>query len=59
LRLRKYNEALSENRNLDVIVSISTLITLLIAGFGLFGLTLFTAKLRTKEIGIKNVFPFL
>jgi ABC-type antimicrobial peptide transport system permease subunit len=59
LRLRKYNEALSENRNLDVIVSISTLITLLIAGFGLFDLTLFTAKLRTKEIGIKNVFPFL
>jgi putative ABC transport system permease protein len=43
-------------KNLGVIVSISALFSLLIAAFGLFGLTLFIAKTRTKEIGIKKVF---
>ncbi len=43
-------------KNLNVIVSISALFSLLIAAFGLFGLTLFIAKTRTKEIGIKKVF---
>jgi putative ABC transport system permease protein len=43
-------------KNLGVIVSISALFSLLIAAFGLFGLTLFIAKTRTKEIGIKKIF---
>lgn len=43
-------------KNLGVIVSISALFSLLIAAFGLFGITLFIAKTRTKEIGIKKVF---
>ena len=43
-------------KNLGVIVSISALFSLLIAAFGLFGLTLFVAKTRTKEIGIRKVF---
>jgi putative ABC transport system permease protein len=43
-------------KNLNVIVSISALFSLLIAAFGLFGITLFIAKTRTKEIGIKKIF---
>jgi len=46
----------STEKNLSAIVSIFALFTLLIAAFGLFGLTLFVAKSRTKEIGIKKVF---
>jgi len=44
------------DKNLSTIVTIFALFTLLIAAFGLFGLTLFTARSRTKEIGIKKVF---
>jgi putative ABC transport system permease protein len=46
----------SSEKNLITIVSIFALFTLVIAAFGLFGLTLFLAKTRTKEIGIKKVF---
>jgi putative ABC transport system permease protein len=46
----------SSEKNLTTIVSIFALFTLLIAAFGLFGLTLFVARSRTKEIGIKKVF---
>ncbi|WP_245792696.1 ABC transporter permease [Tangfeifania diversioriginum] len=46
----------STEKNLSTIVSIFALFTLLIAAFGLFGLTLFVARSRTKEIGIKKVF---
>ena len=46
----------STEKNLSTIVSIFALFTLIIAAFGLFGLTLFVAKGRTKEIGIKKVF---
>ena len=46
----------SSERNLTVIVSIFAFLTLIIATFGLFGLTLFVSKSRTKEIGIKKVF---
>jgi putative ABC transport system permease protein len=38
------------------IVLISSLFILLIASIGLFGLILFVAKSRTKEIGIKKIF---
>ncbi len=43
-------------KNLSTIVSIFALFTLLIAAFGLFGLILFVARTRVKEIGIKKVF---
>lgn len=60
LRYSPIEEAISElyssEKNLSTIVSIFALFTLLIASFGLFGLTLFVAKSRTKEIGIKKVF---
>jgi putative ABC transport system permease protein len=46
----------SSERNLSTIVSIFALFTLLIAVFGLFGLTLFVARSRIKEIGIKKAF---
>jgi putative ABC transport system permease protein len=46
----------STEKNLSTIVSIFALFTLLIAAFGLFGLTLFVSKTRTKEIGIKKIF---
>lgn len=46
----------SSEKNLSTIVSIFALFTVVIAVFGLFGLTLFIARTRTKEIGIKKVF---
>ena len=46
----------SSEKNLTMIVSIFALLTLVIAAFGLFGLTLFLARSRTREIGIKKVF---
>jgi len=46
----------STEKNLSTIVFIFTLFTLLKAAFGLFGLTLFIARSRTKEIGIKKVY---
>jgi len=46
----------ASEKNLNIIVSIFALFTMLIAAFGLFGLTLFVVKNRTKEIGIKKVF---
>lgn len=46
----------SSEKNLSTIVSIFALFTLLISAFGLFGLTLFIARSRIKEIGIRKVF---
>lgn len=46
----------SSERNLSTIVSTFALFALLIAAFGLFGLTLFIARSRIKEIAIKKVF---
>jgi putative ABC transport system permease protein len=46
----------SSERNLSAIVSIFALFTILIAAFGLFGLTLFVARSRIKEIGIRKIF---
>jgi putative ABC transport system permease protein len=46
----------SSERNLSTIVSIFALFTLIIAAFGLFGLTLFIARSRIKEIGIRKTF---
>ena len=46
----------SPEKNMGTIVSIAAFLTLLIALSGLFGLTLFVSKTRTKEIGIKKIF---
>jgi putative ABC transport system permease protein len=45
----------SSEKNLSSIVSFSALFSLLISMLGLFGLTLFIARSRTKEIGIRKV----
>jgi putative ABC transport system permease protein len=49
------NIYLSEKK-LSTLVVIYAIITILIAASGLFGLTLFIVRSRTKEIGIKKVF---
>ena len=46
----------SSEKNLSTIVSIFALLILIIAAFGLFGLTLFLTLSRTREAGIKKVF---
>jgi len=45
----------SSEKNLNTVISIFALFTIVIAMFGLFGLTLFITKTRTKEIGVKKV----
>ena len=37
-------------------MTISTLFTLLIAGLGLFGLTLYITQLKTREVGLRKAF---
>ncbi len=44
----------AKEQNLTAIVTLSAFFILVIAMFGLFGLTLFIAQRRTKEIGIKK-----
>jgi putative ABC transport system permease protein len=51
-----FENSYAAEKNLGTILSISALFTLLIAAFGLFGLTLFVARSRTHEIGIKKVY---
>jgi putative ABC transport system permease protein len=48
----------SSEKNLTVIISLFALLTLLISALGLFGLTMFVSRSRTKEIGIKKVFGY-
>lgn len=52
----QFRNTYSPEKNMGTIVSIAAFLTLLIALSGLFGLTLFVAKTRTKEIGIKKIF---
>lgn len=49
-------EIYGKEKNLNVIFSISALLSLLIASFGLFGVTLYIVKSQIKEIGLKRVF---
>jgi putative ABC transport system permease protein len=49
-------ELYSEEKKMSIIISVVTLFVMLIASSGLFGLTLFIAKSRTKEIGLRKVF---
>lgn len=51
-----FEEAYASEKNLGTILSIAALFSLLIAAFGLFGLTLFVVRSRIHEIGIKKVF---
>ncbi len=51
-----FENTYASEKNLGSILSIAALFALLIATFGLFGLTLFVARSRTHEIGIKKVF---
>jgi len=46
----------SAEKNLSTIVTIFAIFTLLIAASGLFGLILFVARSRTREIGVRKVF---
>ncbi|MFC2098747.1 ABC transporter permease [Bacteroidota bacterium] len=58
------NFTLSENlenkyassRKLSQIILVFTMLSIIIAGFGLYGLSAFMAQQRTKEIGIRKVF---
>jgi putative ABC transport system permease protein len=46
----------SADKNLSTIVTVFALFTLVIAASGLFGLILFVARSRTREIGVRKVF---
>ncbi len=46
----------SKEKKLNSIILILTILILCISTFGLFGLTLFIAKTRVKEIGIRKIF---
>ena len=46
----------SSEKNLSTIIFIFSIFTLFIASLGLFGLTLFVARSRIKEIGIRKVY---
>ena len=46
----------ASSRKLSVIIRVFTLLSILIAGFGLYGLSLYITQQRTKEIGIRKVF---
>ncbi len=46
----------TSSRKLALIIRVFTLLSLLIAGFGLYGLSLYITQQRTKEIGIRKVF---
>jgi len=51
-----FESTYASEKNLGTILSVAALFALLIAAFGLFGLTLFVALSRTHEIGIRKVF---
>jgi len=46
----------SKEKKLNSIILILTILILVISTFGLFGLTLFIAKTKVKEIGIRKIF---
>lgn len=46
----------SKEKKLNSIILILTILILFISSFGLFGLTLFIAKTKVKEIGIRKIF---
>jgi len=46
----------ASEKNLSIVLALSSLLAIVIAASGLLGLTLFMAKSRTHEIGIRKVF---
>jgi putative ABC transport system permease protein len=50
-----YNAQYQNDRLFGKVFSIFTMFTILIACFGLFGLSLYTVKTRIKEIGVRKV----
>ena len=50
------SEIYTSEKNLTAIVTIFAILTLLIAALGLLGLTMFIARTRTKEIGVRKIF---
>ena len=48
-------QAYVSERNLSKMITVFTGVALLIAALGLYGLSLYTAVLRTKEIGIRKI----
>jgi len=50
------NKKYGASRKLSEVISIFALLSILIASFGLYGLSMFITQRRTKEIGIRKVF---
>lgn len=50
-----YNKAYSTEQKAGTILNIFSILTILVACMGLFGLVTYTAEQRTKEIGIRKV----
>jgi putative ABC transport system permease protein len=51
----RYNQTYNAERKTGIILAIFAGLTIFIACLGLFGLTIFTAEQRTREIGIRKV----
>ncbi|MEO1260750.1 MAG: ABC transporter permease [Bacteroidota bacterium] len=51
----RFNESYAADRQLGRIVGLFSILTILIACLGLFGLASYTVAVRTKEIGIRKV----
>lgn len=51
-----FKDAYDSEKKLSTIISLAAIFAMVIAALGLFGLTLFVARSRTYEIGIKKVF---
>ena len=50
------NDKYGASRKLSKVISVFAILSILIAGFGLYGLSIFITQRRTKEIGIRKVF---
>ena len=60
LRYRTIEEVISglysQEKKLNSIILILTILIMIISSFGLFGMTLFIAKTKVKEIGLRKIF---
>ncbi|ELR73921.1 hypothetical protein C900_00085 [Fulvivirga imtechensis AK7] len=51
----RFNAQYADDKRLGVVISTFTVLSLIIACFGLFALALFTTKKRSREIGLRKV----